>query len=313
MAGREERVLLVFPDPYDALLRAGGTIARLAEDGAGTLVLTSVPEVAGVDEALYLMGARECRVVTMDAHAAIASAIDEQDSTAIIVPHQDTSAFERDELGLVRLAVAEASARRLPLYLAVNDILPVGRRLKAIDVSDQLDAKLDAISSCTGISVDGRIVRRDGAEARSLGETEAFVRLSAPGALEDSPPSVGSRIVTGVLAFFVGAVFGAIGTIAHQSTVEVAGVDVPWGLILSLSGITALLVGLRLVLNDRLIVLATAIGLLGTIFLLSLRSTGGSVLIPQSALGLVWTVAPTLISTIVLAWPRLPARLSRRA
>ncbi|AMB60453.1 hypothetical protein AWU67_09215 [Microterricola viridarii] len=122
-----------------------------------------------------------------------------------------------------------------------------------------------------------------------------------------------SRIGAAVLGFLVGALFAAMGTVAHQSTAEIFGITVPWGLLLGLVGFTALLVGLRLVLHDRVTVLFTALGALVTIFVLSLRSTGGSVLIPEGALGLAWTMGPVIIAAIVLAWPRLPARPSPRA
>ncbi|HSP53622.1 MAG TPA: hypothetical protein VLO00_12075, partial [Cryobacterium sp.] len=97
-------------------------------------------------------------------------------------------------------------------------------------------------------------------------------------------------------------------TIAHQATIPVGPVTIPIGLILALTGVTALLTGLRLVLGGRMVVFFCALGLLGTIFILSLRSAGGSVLVPEGLPGMVWTVGPTLVATIVLAWPRIPAR-----
>ncbi|TFB94772.1 hypothetical protein E3O48_08960 [Cryobacterium sp. HLT2-28] len=114
--------------------------------------------------------------------------------------------------------------------------------------------------------------------------------------------------MAGLLAFVVGVAFGVLGTIAHQATIVLGPVTIPIGLVLALAGVTALLAGLRLVVGDRLVVLLAAIGLLGTIFLLSLRSEGGSVLVPQGLPGTLWTVGPTLVATIVLAWPRIPGR-----
>ncbi|TFD82235.1 hypothetical protein E3T48_02405 [Cryobacterium fucosi] len=114
--------------------------------------------------------------------------------------------------------------------------------------------------------------------------------------------------MAGLLAFVVGAAFGVLGTIAHQATIVLGPVTIPIGLVLALAGVTALLAGLRLVVGDRLVVLLATIGLLGTIFLLSLRSEGGSVLVPQGLPGTLWTVGPTLIATVVLAWPRIPGR-----
>ncbi len=66
--------------------------------------------------------------------------------------------------------------------------------------------------------------------------------------------------------------------------------------------------GLRLLVGDRLIVFFCAFGMLATIFLLSLRSTGGSVLIPAGLPGTLWSVAPALVAALVLGWPKLPAK-----
>ena len=124
----------------------------------------------------------------------------------------------------------------------------------------------------------------------------------------DKPAGLVGRGVAAVAALLTGIAFGVLGTIAHQATISIGPVTLPIGLVLALAGVTALLAGLRLVLGDRLIVFFSAIGLLGTIFILSLRSTGGSVLVPEGIPGLLWSVVPTLVATIVLAWPRIPAR-----
>ena len=104
------------------------------------------------------------------------------------------------------------------------------------------------------------------------------------------------------MALAAGILFGVLGTVAHQTTLVIGTVTVPIGLVLSLLATGTLLVGLRLVVR------AAAIGLLGTVFLLSLRSTGGSVLVPAGVLGTVWTAVPALVAALVLAWPRIPAR-----
>ncbi|PWC08645.1 hypothetical protein DF223_03640 [Mycetocola zhujimingii] len=110
------------------------------------------------------------------------------------------------------------------------------------------------------------------------------------------------------MGFVVGAVFGAVGTVQHQTTLALGSFSFPLGLILSLVGVLALLIGLRLLIGDRLVVLLAAVGVVGVIALLSVQSPGGSVLIPQGLAGLVWTIGPVLIATVVVAWPRLPER-----
>lgn len=106
----------------------------------------------------------------------------------------------------------------------------------------------------------------------------------------------------------MGLFVGSVTTVVHQSVVTVAGVDLPWGLILGVLVIVGFLVGLRIVVQDRLIVLVAALGLVAMVFLLSQASTGGSVLIPNNLWGTIWAIVPTLIATIVVAWPRLPQR-----
>ena len=107
-------------------------------------------------------------------------------------------------------------------------------------------------------------------------------------------------------ALFMGLLVGSITTVAHQNVVTVWGIDIPWGMILSLIVLIGFLVGLRMVVQDRLMVLCAALGIIGMVFLLSLRSVGGSVLVPNNLLGTIWAVAPTLIAIVVVAWPKLP-------
>lgn len=121
-----------------------------------------------------------------------------------------------------------------------------------------------------------------------------------------------SRVLNLVLLLCVGAVFGMIGTVAHQSTIDVLLIGVPWGIAVSLFGITCLLAGIRLVTTDRMPTLLAAIGVLAAIALYSFKSAGGSVLVPDNALGKVWVVAPVIIAAVVVAWPRLGGPVWRR-
>lgn len=116
-----------------------------------------------------------------------------------------------------------------------------------------------------------------------------------------------SRIVSAVLLVLAGAVFGAIGTVAHQLTVT-WGVPVPLGLLGSLLAFTALLVGLRLLGHSRLPALLAALGAIAVVLLFTQQSAGGSVLIPNNLLGQIWLVAPILIAAVVVAWPDVRGR-----
>jgi uncharacterized BrkB/YihY/UPF0761 family membrane protein len=117
-----------------------------------------------------------------------------------------------------------------------------------------------------------------------------------------------ARIVNLVLLFIAGAILGAVGTLAHQSTVTLAGIPIPWGITIALLAYTCLLIGLRLLNSGRAQALAAALGAIVTTFVFSLKGIGGSVLIPDNLLGKVWVVAPIVIAAIVIAWPRIPRR-----
>ena len=108
-----------------------------------------------------------------------------------------------------------------------------------------------------------------------------------------------------VLAFLAGVVFGVLGTAAHQATIVVAGVTLPGGTLLAIAGVATLYSGFRLEFRNRLVPLASAMGLVLTVGLFSLKSVGGSVLVPNNLAGIVWSIAPAVLAIIVVCWPRL--------
>ena len=116
---------------------------------------------------------------------------------------------------------------------------------------------------------------------------------------------VWARIGACLVAVAIGVAAGALGTVTQAWTLQVADVDLPVGLIGGLLVTAALLTGLRLVFDARAIVLSAALGLLGTISLLSVESAGGSVLVPAVPASYVWVFGPVLIVLLVVSWPRL--------
>lgn len=123
--------------------------------------------------------------------------------------------------------------------------------------------------------------------------------------------SRGTRIVGYVVSLALGVLFGALGTVVHQISVSVFGLfDLPVGVIIALAATALLLVGLRLVGPHRLPALLAGVALVGTVTLFALPSQGGSVLIPDSVLGMTWLIGATLVAVVVLAWP-LAARARR--
>lgn len=136
-----------------------------------------------------------------------------------------------------------------------------------------------------------------------LDEREGFHRYRAPATTFASYGRAG-RILAGVLAFVLGAASGLVLTIAHQATLVVGGIPVPWGLIAGLVLAAALLTGLRVVYGTRIIAGAATLGLLGAVAWLSLSTPTGSVLVPDNLTGQVWTIGVVLVAAVVLAWPR---------
>lgn len=323
MSGNGERVVFVLDAPGDESLLTGGTIARLLADGAEVTVLfgsaapgegaptasasasVAAAAVAAARTALGENDPARWRVLAAteqgtERREALVEAFALADATAVVAAAVDSD---------LRQAVVDAAgAHGVPVFLS-SRVTP-GARLTAIDVTEQLDRKLAALAAYSGRwrLTDKIVHHADGTETLVTG-TETYARGAAPaGHAELEPPTVGSRLLAALMAFAAGSLFGVLGTVAHQTTVDLGPLTVPVGLVLALLASGTLLLGLRLVVHDRLVVLAAGIGLLGTVFLLSLRSTGGSVLVPAGVLGTVWTMAPALFAALVIAWPRIPAR-----
>ena len=341
MSGSGERIVFVHARPGDESLMTGGTIARLRSDGARVVVLFAV----GADESATEKSAAEARAAlgeldVSDWRMLPAASDSDPDSDPDPDPDLDSDPDPDPDLadgnigrelalhevfeelrvtavvvgdvddGLLGSATRVAHPMGVPVFVSQHVSGAAGARVTAIDVSDHVDAKLRAISAYPGRwSIGEHMVNlSDGTQIAVTG-TETYLRLDPPRAVSnDAPRTRAGRVLASVVGLSVGAAFGMLGTMAHQATLVLGQVTIPVGLILALLGAGALLVGLRLVLGDRLVVLLCAIGLLGTIFLLSLRGTGGSVLVPAGLPGTLWTIVPALVAALVLAWPKLPAR-----
>ena len=121
-----------------------------------------------------------------------------------------------------------------------------------------------------------------------------------------------SRVLNAVLLVLAGALVGGVGTVAHQITVE-WGVTVPLGLIGALFAFAAMLVGLRLLAHGRVPALCAGLGAIAVILIFTQESPGGSVLIPDNLMGVLWLVAPIVIAAVVVAWPDVRSRLARES
>ncbi|MDE0545713.1 histidinol dehydrogenase [Microbacterium sp. C7(2022)] len=117
--------------------------------------------------------------------------------------------------------------------------------------------------------------------------------------------SLVTRIGTWVVAFLIGGVYGVAGTIAHTFTLG----WFPLGLVLGIIGCAAFLIAVRLLTLDRWAALGTGLGMMLSTLMFSGTGPGGSVVVPQTDAGVVWTIAVPILVALVVAWPdRLPAR-----
>lgn len=112
------------------------------------------------------------------------------------------------------------------------------------------------------------------------------------------------RLAAWTVAAVVGAIYGTAGTISHAY--RVAGL--PVGLVLAIVASGAILIAVRALTGDRWAALATGLGAMAVTLLFSGVGAGGSVIVPQSLLGVVWTLWLPLVTAITVAWPEAALR-----
>ena len=108
-----------------------------------------------------------------------------------------------------------------------------------------------------------------------------------------------SRGLSWVAAAFVGAVYGIAATIAHSFTIG----PIPVGMILGAIACAGLLVALRALTGDRWAALAAGLGMLALLLVISQCGPGGSIIVPNTALGNIWMYVAAGIVMLVVAWP----------
>lgn len=110
-----------------------------------------------------------------------------------------------------------------------------------------------------------------------------------------------SRGLSWIASALVGVVYGTAGTIAHSLTWGV----IPVGLIVGGIACGALLTAVRALTHDRGATVATALGMLGMVMIISGPGPGGSVIVPNSPVGQIWIFLVAGIALLVIAWPNL--------
>lgn len=109
-----------------------------------------------------------------------------------------------------------------------------------------------------------------------------------------------NRVLSWVAMLVVGAVFGLATTVTHASTLwGLAGA----GLALGVVACGGMLLAVRLLLRDRWAALLTGLGMLAGMVVISGRGPGGSVIVPNDLLGVIWTWTVAGMVLLVVAWP----------
>lgn len=113
-----------------------------------------------------------------------------------------------------------------------------------------------------------------------------------------------TRALSWIAAALVGVVYGTAGTIAHSLMWG----PIPVGLIVGGIACGALLIAVRALTHDRAAAVATAIGMIGMLLIISGPGPGGSVVVPNTPVGQIWIYLVSGIALLVIAWPDLKRR-----
>jgi len=114
------------------------------------------------------------------------------------------------------------------------------------------------------------------------------------------------RIISWIAAALIGGVFGIAGTIAHSLQWG----PIPVGIIIGAIACGSILVAIRTLTHDRGAAVAAGLGMVGMLLVISGPGPGGSIVVPNTISGQIWTYLVAGLVLVVIAWPsisRLPA------
>jgi N-acetyl-1-D-myo-inositol-2-amino-2-deoxy-alpha-D-glucopyranoside deacetylase len=271
-----------------------GVGARTADSGSGSPIKISADSLT----------AASFGEVAADIAAAIAE----------VAPHVVVSYNEWGGDGHPDRIRAHQAARRAAevMGVAFYVIEPEGSASTptlSVDVTTQLALKRRAVAAQpANLAVSGNTATllRDGGGA-SLGATEHFRRVYPVPEPSGAFSELGllAKFSAAVLAGVLGGVGGLLLTAIHQWTVSLWGTQFPAGVVVAMLASTALIVGLRLAGDTRVLPAVAGALLLTATAILAFPTPGGSVIVPANLAGYVWSFGPTLVTLLVLAWPKV--------
>ena len=117
------------------------------------------------------------------------------------------------------------------------------------------------------------------------------------------PVSV-ETVAGALVAAIAGLLVGTLGTFKHQAGVDaVTGSGVPYGLVLALGMVAAVLLALRVAFGTRIYAAAAGAGVVAAVVIFGRPGPGGSEVVPPGPVGLAWWIAPAVIALLVVLVP----------
>lgn len=244
-------------------------------------------------------GRQFIKLSARDLAADLAAAITSLKPDVVVSYAQESSGTSR---GAEALLVHEATALAtelagVPFYTA--SAVPVDRGV--------------AVSSATALAFKRRateIYRNEIPVGESVSTPVEYLRRLRRRELVIGERSRLERVTLALVTLVLGALVGVVLTAVHQSAFTVGDARIPWGIVVSITLVTALILGLRLIYDTRVAAGFASLGVLLMSALLANVMPGGTILIPANAAGYVWTFAPVLVVLIVVGWPRVNRQVS---
>jgi N-acetyl-1-D-myo-inositol-2-amino-2-deoxy-alpha-D-glucopyranoside deacetylase len=219
-----------------------------------------------------------------------------------------------DHILAYETALRAAEVMGVPFYSIVAPGDPLADDDLTVDVSAAFERKTEALKAHRSqLTVDGDQFALSSGPYLPIGSSESFRRMTA------RPAGFGGwrqlrmteKVVTSVLALLVGVAAGGICTVNHQLVLSLGAARLPIGVVVSLAIVAALLIGTRIVFESRIPASLAALGVLGSLAVLTLGGAGGSVLVPANGAGYTWTYGAAIVVAVVLAWPRFARSVPR--
>lgn len=246
-----------------------------------------------------------------DVAADIAAVIVEVRPDVVVSYNEHGGYGHPDHVRAAQAAQRAAEVYGIP-YFAVEPRESSARATMSVDVSAVFDRKRAALEAHRSqVAVEGDTFALSNGVNQPIDTQERFRRVHRVGPSGRPQPAEHwlAGVITAIAALAIGAAAGAMLTVYHQSSVAIETVSVPLGLIVAIALVAALLAGLRVVFDSRLMSLCAAVGVVVVVDgLFSTRSVGGTVLVPGNGIGIAWLLAPIIIALVVLAWPKIHRR-----